>query len=167
MFQALRPSILSKLIFSLREMVNGPVIAVGIWILGEYCEVNARNKTNSSSSSSRRDSSRHIRRALPGLVRRRCEFRLNRTEGQKEQHVARGRRSCEQALPHVDFYPSLSCCPLTARALKVRQQQRQHLGVPMYLPYLHRHDHLSRRRSVVEDRLKADRLIYSGDCNTA
>ncbi|CAN0501792.1 unnamed protein product, partial [Laminaria digitata] len=34
----LRPSILSKLIFSLRDMVNGPVIAVAIWILGEYCE---------------------------------------------------------------------------------------------------------------------------------
>ncbi|CAN0359231.1 unnamed protein product, partial [Hapterophycus canaliculatus] len=38
-YEALRPSILSKLIFSLRDMVNGPVIAVGIWILGEYCEV--------------------------------------------------------------------------------------------------------------------------------
>lgn len=38
--QGLRPSILSKLIFSLRDMVNGPVIAVAIWILGEYCEVN-------------------------------------------------------------------------------------------------------------------------------
>lgn len=37
--QGLRPSILSKLILSLREMVNGPVIAVAIWILGEYCEV--------------------------------------------------------------------------------------------------------------------------------
>ncbi|CAM9398670.1 unnamed protein product, partial [Scytosiphon promiscuus] len=36
--RALRPSILSKLIYSLRDMVNGPVIAVGIWILGEYCE---------------------------------------------------------------------------------------------------------------------------------
>eukprot|EP00752_Nemacystus_decipiens_P004504 g4112.t1 len=37
-YEALRPSILSKLIFSLRDMVNGPVIAVAIWILGEYCE---------------------------------------------------------------------------------------------------------------------------------
>eukprot|EP00903_Cladosiphon_okamuranus_P009825 g9338.t1 len=37
-YEGLRPSILSKLIFSLRDMVNGPVIAVAIWILGEYCE---------------------------------------------------------------------------------------------------------------------------------
>lgn len=37
--QALRPSILTKLIFSLKDMVNGPVIAVAVWILGEYCEV--------------------------------------------------------------------------------------------------------------------------------
>ncbi|CAM9527568.1 unnamed protein product, partial [Ectocarpus sp. 4 AP-2014] len=37
-YEGLRTSILSKLIFSLRDMVNGPVIAVAIWILGEYCE---------------------------------------------------------------------------------------------------------------------------------
>lgn len=60
--QGLRPSILSKLIFSLRDMSSGPVIAVAIWILGEYCEVkNMRPSRRSTMDTGGREEGRVTR----------------------------------------------------------------------------------------------------------